>query len=484
MALSKAAQVEPAPPRPAAALLDAVPGKGELLSPRLDADVRQRAENAIELRGGRVTIGDVASTAGLRLNQAEEAVRALAADSQATLKVTEDGEIVWEFARNFQDTIRSKSLLLRLEPAAKAVKVCAEFLARVAFGLTLFAATAAGSDNNKKESNNSSFTFSGGGSSNSGDGLRLFTELTTNLLWLLGSVIDHHVEERVRGRGGMCFLEAIFSCVFGDGDPNADYDCKRWQAVGRYIQMRGGTVVAEELAPLLDLQPGQLTADRGRIAVDESFMLPVLARFNGSPQVDAAGNIVYTFPELQTTAKAFWASLGGMPRREAAYEKRWQLTAAGIGQRLGVVLLGALNLYGVVTLSMRLADPAQKLALAEAGMVWVINAMPFLQAYAASFVIIPFVRLLLFLRRNAAIDERNEARKQALALLEKPDATLRSKLAGAARKGQQRVVTDREVVYRSDRPLDQQPTDLEAANFEARLRRQESDRQAPQGGAR
>ena len=37
-----------------------IPGKGELLSPRLDADVRQRAANAIELRGGRVTIVDVA----------------------------------------------------------------------------------------------------------------------------------------------------------------------------------------------------------------------------------------------------------------------------------------------------------------------------------------------------------------------------------------------------------------------------------------
>ncbi len=36
--------------------------------------------------------------------------------------------------------------------------------------------------------------------------------------------------------------------------------------VGRYIQMRGGTVAAEELAPLLDLKPGQLAADRGRIA--------------------------------------------------------------------------------------------------------------------------------------------------------------------------------------------------------------------------
>lgn len=32
--------------------------------------------------------------------------------------------------------------------------------------------------------------------------------------------------------------------------------------VGRYIQSRGGTVVAEELAPFLDLKPGQLAADR------------------------------------------------------------------------------------------------------------------------------------------------------------------------------------------------------------------------------
>lgn len=63
----------------------------------------------------------------------------------------------------------------------------------------------------------------------------------------------------------MNFLEAIFSWVFGDGDPNADYDRRRWQAAGRYIQSRGGTVVAEELAPFLDLKPGQLASDRGRL---------------------------------------------------------------------------------------------------------------------------------------------------------------------------------------------------------------------------
>mgnify|MGYP001810512255 CR=1 FL=1 len=42
---------------PVEVLLDGVPGKGELLSPRLDPEVRQRAERAIAARGGRVTIG-------------------------------------------------------------------------------------------------------------------------------------------------------------------------------------------------------------------------------------------------------------------------------------------------------------------------------------------------------------------------------------------------------------------------------------------
>lgn len=37
-------------------------------------------------------------------------------------------------------------------------------------------------------------------------------------------------------------------------------------------------------------------------AVDESYVLPVLARFNGMPEVDDAGQIQYVFPDLQQTA--------------------------------------------------------------------------------------------------------------------------------------------------------------------------------------
>ena len=36
--------------------------------------------------------------------------------------------------------------------------------------------------------------------------------------------------------------------------------------------------------------------------MDESYVLPVLARFNGRPEVDDAGQIQYVFPDLQQTA--------------------------------------------------------------------------------------------------------------------------------------------------------------------------------------
>lgn len=50
------------------------------------------------------------------------------------------------------------------------------------------------------------------------------------------------------------------------------------------------------------------------ITVDESYMLPVLARFNGSPEVDDAGQIVYVFPDLQQTATVSALTLPSLAR--------------------------------------------------------------------------------------------------------------------------------------------------------------------------
>lgn len=62
------------------------PGNG-LETDKLSSDVRNRAMDAVDSCGGRVTIGDVASKAGLKLNEAERALQALAADTGGFLEV-------------------------------------------------------------------------------------------------------------------------------------------------------------------------------------------------------------------------------------------------------------------------------------------------------------------------------------------------------------------------------------------------------------
>ncbi len=43
---------------------------------------------------------------------------------------------------------------------------------------------------------------------------------------------------RVEETGGMNFVEAVFSFVFGDGDPNESYEERRWQELGAMIRKK------------------------------------------------------------------------------------------------------------------------------------------------------------------------------------------------------------------------------------------------------
>lgn len=60
---------------------------GSVESDKLPPDVRNRAMEAIDSSGRRVTIGDVASKAGLKLDEAQKALQALAADTGGFLEV-------------------------------------------------------------------------------------------------------------------------------------------------------------------------------------------------------------------------------------------------------------------------------------------------------------------------------------------------------------------------------------------------------------
>lgn len=74
-------------PRAAVDLGRAIRPGGIVESDKLPSDVRKRTMDAVDACGGRVTIGDVASKAGLKLNQAQKALQALAADTNGFLEV-------------------------------------------------------------------------------------------------------------------------------------------------------------------------------------------------------------------------------------------------------------------------------------------------------------------------------------------------------------------------------------------------------------
>ena len=57
---------------------------------------------------------------------------------------------------------------------------------------------------------------------------------------------------RSKSTSDINFLEAVFSFLFGDGNPNADLEERRWQSIATVIRNHRGAVIAEQISPFLD----------------------------------------------------------------------------------------------------------------------------------------------------------------------------------------------------------------------------------------
>ena len=320
-------------------------------SRKVSKDVRQKVENAVERLNYEVTVGDVASACGLGLLEAERALQALAVDSLGTLKVTDDGEILYAFGKNFRTVVRSKSIAIRLEPGIAKAKATAAYLVRVGFGTALIASivivfaaiviiSSSSKDNDNRRSSSSS-------------SLPMFRLSPFDLYYPYWDPYYYRRRrERMAGGEEMNTLEAIFSFVFGDGDQNEGLEDLKWEAIGQVIRKSGGVVTAEQLAPFL---VGEAKEEDPTNPLDmESFVLPALQRFDGRAEVDESGNIVYCFPELQKTAGSAQASDAAM----LGYlrEREWTFTSASVGQKVSAVGLGLLNVFGIVSFTNILAN--------------------------------------------------------------------------------------------------------------------------------
>lgn len=410
---------------------------------------------AVEQLGYRVTVGDIAAQAGLNINLAEQGLLALAADAGGHLQVAESGEIAYLFPKNFRGILRNKFLQLQLQEWWSKIWRVLFYLIRISFGIVLllsivliFVAIAvivigmsASNDNDNSGDR---------GRSNSGGGGLFFIPhfWIGDLFWWFSPGYDQPYERRRRTssntsqKSEMNFLEAIFSFLFGDGNPNADLEERRWQEIGTVIRNSQGAVAAEQIAPYLD------NVGEGYQRESEDYMLPVLTRFNGRPEVSPDGEIVYHFPDLQTTAKA------RQQQSVAAYlrERLWRFSAATSGQIMLAIGLGGINIIGALMLGSLLRNGV---AAAQLGgiVAFVQSIYWILLGYGISFLAIPLIRYFWIQWKNSQVEARNQKRQGEVIRLDQADATLQKKIAYAQQFAAQNVINPEDLAYTSETDL-------------------------------
>lgn len=371
-------------------------------------------------RGGLLTAGEAAIRCGCPLEQVESALLRLAVAGGADLRVAQDGTVAYRFGPHLRRRLLARSWRLRLEAACGWWWQRLFALIRLSFGLVLVVLVALlslivlvvvavqilRSDDGGEEL----LQVLWGG-----------LELLVRVLLLL--VSDGFSEPggtpaaaRRSGRGGgtaqggwsprgekrLAFFEATSSLLFGDGDPNRGLEQRRWIRIGCFLQHRGGAVIAEDLAPLLDLPLRPEQAEQAAMTADAA-MLEVLQHFDGRPAVSAEGDLAYHFPGLQVRAGRGGSLPDPAALRPAPPLRERVIPFSRTTRRQRQIyggLCAALLLLSTLLLALVQPAPTALLALALFAMV-----------YGLLLIAIPLVRLQVVRRRNHGITVRNDRRR-------------------------------------------------------------------------
>ncbi|MEA5510016.1 hypothetical protein VB715_09590 [Crocosphaera sp. UHCC 0190] len=429
---------------------------------------------SVETLGYRVTVGDVAAQAGLNVNLAQQGLLALASDAAGHLQVAESGEIVYLFPQDFRTILRNKYWKLRLKETWDKIWKVLFYLIRISFGVILIASIILmmiaiaviiiGISSSKEGNDRDSSSSRGGG------GLFFFPNFSNLFLifypdyrYQRYGYSSNSSSQTSKPSSDLNFLEAIFSFLFGDGDPNYNLEERRWQAIGTVIRNNKGSIVAEQVAPYLDNinQSNQETED---------YILPVLTRFNGTPEVSPEGEIIYYFPELQVTVQEqTQKSLASYLR-----ERLYRFSEASSGQIMLGIGLGALNFILALVLGSFLKTP--DLVAQFGGFILFINSIYWLLlGYAIAFLGVPLIRYFWVQQKNSKIEERNSQRQARNKILEEKDKNLKQKLAYARQFATQKLITKSDITYTTEKDIIEQEIEQSDRIDQEWQRRLESD---------
>lgn len=382
------------------------------------------------------TIADITARTGLSLETVRELVPAAADEYSARLEVTESGEILYSFPQGFTSKYRSFRARLRrgLEKAARWFKTAAAWVFKVwimvmlvgyfvLFMLLALASLALSVAASSSSSDNRSSSRGGGMG-----GLYLAGNIFNLIIriWFYSELLKP-LDSRYTGRAPARpktrpLHRAIFSFIFGDGDPNADWASREKQGVIAYIQANRGVISLPEFMALTGLPPGEA---EGRICA-------YCAEFGGLPEATEEGTVVYRFDALLLRTDERTRSFPGL----SAPLKRLSAFSANSAKMNGVfslingvnLLFGGYFLFNALGTGAILTQAQFKAASYLYGVSYLLlgqltaNPLPFIAvglgivplAFSLLFWLIPALRYAGVRRDNEAVKLEN-LRKDAFA---------------------------------------------------------------------
>jgi hypothetical protein len=407
-------------------------------------NVNPQLMTAVERLGYRVTTGDVATHTGIHLEEARTGLLDLANRTGGHMQVTETGEVVYALPQDFRQVLVRKYIRLQVREWLDRVWKVLFYLVKISFGILLISSIAVVYLTILAMTLAALFGSEGGGDCGDCGGgcvLDIFSSSSSS------SSSSNPLPQTTRSgrtepslapiraktqRKTPNFLEAVFSVLFGDGNPNADLEQRRWQYIGNLIHRQQGVAIGEQIAPYLD------NLGRGYDREYENYMLPVLTKFNGIPEVSPTGQLVYHFPDLQTTLKDAPGQFDRSP--QVLKERRWKFSKATPTQKNWAFVLFGANLIGIVILALMLGGSLS-------GSIGL--AMTILAVYGSGLIAIPSVRFFWVKYQDRRVRNRNLARQQHAKLLQQKEL-ISEKLDYAKQFAKQHKITERDIIYTTE----------------------------------
>jgi hypothetical protein len=273
--------------------------------PVRDREAYRKVIDAFRKCRNGATTADIVARTALPFRTVRDLVPLAADEYAARLEVTESGEIRYSFPRGFTSKYHGFRAGLRkvggiLKRGIKTfsawffkvwimVMLLGYFVLFMLIALAaLLLSTAAGSSNSDSRSSSR-----GGGVG----GLYLASNIFNMIIriWFYSELLSprdnrsgSYRNRREGASRGRPLYKAIFSFVFGDGDPNADWLTREKQGVIAWIRENRGVISLPEFMALTGNTPGEA----------EERICAYCAEFGGMPEATGDGTVVYRFDEL------------------------------------------------------------------------------------------------------------------------------------------------------------------------------------------